>query len=257
MIVLKLGGSVLTDKSAAETVNEPALRRAAAAIAAVRSGPDATSNEEGVVVVHGGGSFGHHHAEAHGVSETAGTHDANALWEIHDAMRRLNDRVTGALREAGVSPAPVHPFSLARRDNHGRLTLPTEGVAMMVAEGFVPVLHGDGVIHAGRGVTVLSGDELVVALARDLEADRVGLCTTVPGVLRDDTVVERVDSMDEVRDVLGGSDGVDVTGGMAAKVDSLLGLEAPARIFGLDALPSFLDGEAVGTLVAGGTDERT
>jgi len=243
VIVLKLGGSVITDKSTPETVDETAVERAATALADAR--------DRAVVVVHGAGSFGHHHAAAHGVTPTEGTHDSEALWEIHDAMRRLNDRVTGALRAAGLSPAPVHPFSLGHRDADGELTLPTGGVAAMLEEGFVPVLHGDGVVHRGRGVTILSGDELVVRLARDLGADRVGLCSTVPGVLREGAVIERIDALSDVRDVLGGADGVDVTGGMAGKVDSLLGLGAPGRIFGLDALESFLDGESVGTLVDG------
>jgi isopentenyl phosphate kinase len=244
---LKLGGSVITDKTTRETVDEDALSRAAAAIAAVRSGPAPPA----VVVVHGGGSFGHHHAEAHGVSTDRGTHDPAALWAVNDAMRRLNDHVTGALRAAGLAPAPVHPFSLAHRDREGRLTLPSAGVGTMLAEGFVPVLHGDGVVHRGQGVTVLSGDEIVVSLARSLPAGRVGLCSTVPGVLRDGAVVPRIDAIEEVADALGGADGVDVTGGMAGKVDRLLGLDAPARIFGLESLSAFLDGEAVGTLVAG------
>ncbi|PSQ38492.1 acetylglutamate kinase [Halobacteriales archaeon SW_12_71_31] len=246
MIVLKLGGSVITDKSTPETVDEPALERAATALSAAR--------EREVVVVHGAGSFGHHHAAAHGVTPTEGTHDPEALWEVHDAMRRLNDRVTGAFRAAGLAPAPVHPFSLGHRDAAGELTLPTRGIATTLAEGFVPVLHGDGVVHRDRGVTILSGDELVVRLARDLGADRVGFCSTVPGVLRDGAVIERIDAMSEVSDVLGGAEGVDVTGGMAGKVDSLLGLGAPGRIFGPDALAAFLDGEPVGTLVDGRED---
>ncbi len=247
MIVLKLGGSVLTDKSRPETVDEAALERAVAAVAEFRARADPPD----LVVVHGGGSFGHVHADAHDVTTDRGTSDPEALWAVHDAMRRLNDRVTGALRAAGVAPAPVHPFSLAHRDATGELTLPTAGIATMVGEGFVPVLHGDGVVHRGRGVTVLSGDDIVVALARALDADRVGLCSTVPGVLRDGAVVDRIDAMDDVADALGGSDGVDVTGGMAGKVDSLLRLDAPAHVFGLDALSSFLAGEPAGTVVDG------
>lgn len=245
MIVCKLGGSVITDKSTPETVDEAALRRAAAALA------DA---DREVVVVHGAGSFGHHHAAAHGVSPEEGTRDPEALWDVHDSMRRLNDRVTGALRAVGMSPAPVHPFSLAHRDADGDLTMPVGGVEAMLEEGFTPVLHGDGVVHRGQGVTILSGDEVVVRLARALEADRVGLCSTVPGVLRDGRVIDRIDSLSAVADVLGGADGVDVTGGMAGKVDSLLGLAAPARIFGLDDLADFLDGAPVGTLVSGADD---
>ncbi|MFW6045379.1 MAG: acetylglutamate kinase, partial [Natronomonas sp.] len=56
--VLKLGGSVITDKTEPETVDHSSLRTAAVAI----------GTTDDLVVVHGGGSFGHHHAAAHGVT---------------------------------------------------------------------------------------------------------------------------------------------------------------------------------------------
>jgi isopentenyl phosphate kinase len=243
MILVKLGGSVVTRKDEPETVDRGALERAAAALGTV---------DEGLVVVHGGGSFGHHHAERHGIDQTAGSHDPAAVRDVHGAMKRLNDAVVGALAAAGVPAVPVHPFSLAHRDPGGGVTVPTGGVAAALDEGFAPVLHGDVVVHAGEGATVLSGDELVVELARALAPDRVGLCSTVPGVLRDGEVVERIDAFGEVVDALGGSDATDVTGGMAGKVRRLLTLEAPASVFGPGDLPGFVAGERVGTLIAGG-----
>ena len=141
-------------------------------------------------------------------------------------------------------------MSAGARDADGDLSVPTEQVATMVAEGFVPVLHGDGVVHADEGVTVVSGDELVAALAAALDADRVGLCSTVPGVLDgDDEVIPRIGAFDEVADVLGVSDATDVTGGMAAKVRQLLALDSPAYVFGPEAVERFLAGEDAGTRI--------
>jgi isopentenyl phosphate kinase len=241
--VLKLGGSVITDKTAAETVDDAALSAAAEALGGY---------DEPLVVVHGGGSFGHPHAEAHGLSTTTGTHDVAAVMDVHEAMKALNDAVVGALHGAGVDAIPVHPLSGAARGGDGTLTYPPDTVAAMLEEGFVPVLHGDGVVHAGKGVSVLSGDEIVASLATQLDADRIGLCSTVPGVLdADGMVIERIDDFGAVADVLGGSDATDVTGGMAGKVKSLLSLSAPASIFGPDALDSFLRGETVGTVIDG------
>jgi len=114
----------------------------------------------------------------------------------------------------------------------------------------VPVLHGDGVAHAGEGVTVLSGDEIVVRLGEGLAADRVGVCSTVPGVLdADGAVIDRIDSFDAAADALGASDATDVSGGMAGKVRRLLALSVPARVFGADDLDAFLRGGSPGTLI--------
>ncbi|ELY57238.1 isopentenyl phosphate kinase [Natronococcus jeotgali] len=249
MIVLKLGGSVVTDKDRAETLDGEALDRAADAVADALAVPS-EALAEGLVVVHGGGSFGHHNASEHGVSTIAGTRDPTAVHDIHGAMTTLNRFVLSRLLERDVPAVPVHPFSAGHRDADGEFHLPTGQVATLLAEGFVPVLHGDVIAHAGEGVTIVSGDELVAELARALEADRIGLCSTVPGVLdADDRVVERIESYGTVADVLGESESTDVTGGMAAKVRALLELEADASIFGLEELEGFLEGAEPGTTI--------
>jgi isopentenyl phosphate kinase len=246
-VVLKLGGSVVTEKDEPETVDTSRLGSAADAVA---------ESDDDLVVVHGGGSFGHHHAAEYGVSTTDGTHDPAGVGAIHGAMKRLNDAVVAALTERGVPAVPVHPFSAASRDAEGQLTLPTAQVRTLLGEGFVPVLHGDLVAHEGEGATVLSGDELVVELAPAVDADRVGVCSTVPGVLDGDgEVVDRIDAFEDVAAALGDSESTDVSGGMAGKVRALLALSSPAHVFGPDALGEFLAGESPGTTV-GGSDTR-
>ncbi|QLG48225.1 isopentenyl phosphate kinase [Natrinema halophilum] len=245
MMVLKLGGSVITEKERPETLDGESLERAADAIAAARA-----DGLDDLIVVHGGGSFGHHNASEHGVSTTNGTHDASAILEIHGAMKTLNQFVLSRLVDRDVQAVPVHPFSTAHRDVEARLEFPTEQVETMLAEGFVPVLHGDVIAHSGAGATVVSGDELVAELARALAADRVGLCSTVPGVLdENDAVVDRISDFGSVASALGASEATDVTGGMAGKVRTLLDIDAEASIFGLDALRTFLDGSTPGTTI--------
>jgi isopentenyl phosphate kinase len=245
--VLKLGGSVVTDKTDPETVDTDSLERAAGDIAAN------TDEHPDLVLVHGGGSFGHPNAERHGVTTTAGTRDPGAVREIHGAMRELNAAVVDALADAGVPAVPVAPFSGARRTTDGTVAVPHPTVGTMLTEGFVPVLHGDVVASEGAGVTVVSGDELVTALAAALDADRIGLCSDVPGVLdTDGAIIDRITAFEDAAGALGGSATTDVTGGMAAKVRTLLDLGAPASVFDLDGLSSFLDGGSPGTLVTGG-----
>lgn len=246
--VLKLGGSLITEKANRETVDDDALTDALDAVADALAETD-----EDLVLVHGGGSFGHYHAAERGVTTSEGTRDARDVVAIHDAMGRLNATVVEGLHDRDVSALPVRPLSLASKDADGDLDLPARGVTRSLDEGFCPVLHGDGVVQSGSGVTILSGDELVVALARSLPVDRVGLCSTVPGVLDSEgAVVDRIDRFDDVAAALGGSDATDVTGGMAGKVRALLELPVPAHVFGPDGLRAFLDGDTPGTLVAGG-----
>ncbi|WP_266076763.1 isopentenyl phosphate kinase [Haladaptatus caseinilyticus] len=244
LTVLKLGGSVITDKDRADTLDGETLGHVADALG--------EANADDLVLVHGGGSFGHHHANEHGVSTTTGSHDIDAVTDIHGAMKTLNEFVLSRLHDRGIAAVPVHPFSTAVRDANASLTLPTGHIETMVAEGFVPVLHGDVIAHEKEGVTVVSGDELVVSVASHLDADRVGFCSTVPGVLDENAeIVPEITAYEQVADVLGESESTDVTGGMAGKVRSLLELGAPASIFGPDDVSAFLGGETPGTRIDG------
>jgi isopentenyl phosphate kinase len=241
-VVLKLGGSVITQKDQPETLDHPTIERAVGSIAA--------ADLDRLVLVHGGGSFGHAAAAAHDVSHTAGTRDATAVREIHAAMGRLNEAVIDRLAGHGVPAVPGRPLSAAARENDGRLSLAAEPVETLLAEGFVPVLHGDIVGHREHGATILSGDEIVSALAGFLDVDRVGLCSTVSGVLdQDGAPIGAIEAIEDVEHLIGEADTTDVTGGMAGKVRALLGLEAPADVFGLDDLDAFLAGESPGTRV--------
>lgn len=243
--LLKLGGSVITDKDRPETVDRASIERAARDISTFLSDGD-----ERLILVHGGGSFGHHRASAHDITETRGSRDAAALVDVHRGMGELNDAVLAGLHEHGVQAIPVRPLSLCYRDEAGTLSMPSRHLAAMLEEIFVPVVHGDVVVHSGSGGTVLSGDEIVASVARSLDIERIGLCSTVPGVLDEDgTVIPAIDSVDTFADALGESDATDVTGGMARKVERMLALESPASVFGLDELDVFLETGTAGTVI--------
>jgi isopentenyl phosphate kinase len=239
--VLKIGGSVITRKDRPETIDRSALDRATDAVAEI---------SDPLVLVHGAGSFGHHHADEHGVSTTDGTSDPAAIRAIHGSMKRLNDAVLESLAGAGVSAVPVHPLSAGARTADGALRLGTDAVATMLGESLVPVLHGDVIAHEGRGATIISGDELVATVARVLSADRVGVCSSVPGVYdANGDVIDRIEAFEDVVEAVGASDATDVTGGMAGKVRQLSSLDAPAHVFDLDGLSAFVSGGDPGTRV--------
>jgi isopentenyl phosphate kinase len=90
----------------------------------------------------------------------------------------------------------------------------------------VPVLYGDVVVDRSLGVCILSGDQIVTYLARNLGAERVVLATNVDGVLDPEgRIIEKISS-ENAQSILGFTDEIegDVTGGMKGKVAELLEL---------------------------------
>ncbi len=243
--ILKIGGSVLTDKTVLESAKMEAIERIAAEIA---------GHDSGLILVHGAGSFGHIHAKNYSLVERF---SREGVLETHRSVVRLNDLVVEALRRAGSSPVPVHPLSCTiLRD--GRIeAMQIDQFGEMVDWGLVPVLHGDVAVDRSRGAGIVSGDQLVTHLARSLEPEIVALGTAVDGVIFNGKVLAEVkrEDLPEIGTELGPSAGVDVTGGMRGKLEELLDLAdegISSLIFNAEKagmIERVLGGERAGTLV--------
>lgn len=212
--VMKIGGSILTDKSSPGAARLEEIERVAEEIALM---------PEGLVLVHGAGSFGHIPAKRHGLPERF---SPEGLLETHRSVVRLNDLVVEALGRAGVAPIPVHPLSCTLLRS-GRIEhLSIEPLVEMLREGMMPVLHGDVAMDAVRRAGIVSGDQLVTYLARALRAEIVAVGSDVEGVLLSGRAMREITRSDLglIDGALGGSAGVDVTGGMRRKLLELLDL---------------------------------
>jgi isopentenyl phosphate kinase len=110
----------------------------------------------------------------------------------------------------------------------------TEPVHRALEEGLVPLVHGDVALDEVRGGTIVSTEELLAFLARELEPGRILLLGETPGVLRGSSdpagpggsVIPHItpENLGAVAASLGGSRGPDVTGGMLSKVHQMLDL---------------------------------
>lgn len=245
--VLKIGGSILTDKSRELEPRPDEIRRVAEEIAA---------HPDGVVLVHGAGSFGHIPAKKYGLPQEF---NREGLRVTHRSVARLCEMVVEALSRAGVESLPVHPLSCLCLKG-GRIDrFFMEPISEMLKDGIMPVLHGDVAMDAVGKAAIVSGDQLVSYIARSLHADVVGIGSNVDGVLFSGRPLARITRTDlnQVQDAIGGSGEVDVTGGMRGKLLELLdladlGIESMIFNAGTDGnIARALKGEYVGTRIGG------
>ncbi len=224
LIFLKLGGSLITDKRQVETVRADVLTRVATELAAVCHANPALH----LIIAHGSGSFGHVHAKHYGTR--AGVHTA-AEWMgfalTADAAARLNRQVISALLQAGVPAWSLQPGALLRCVD-GRIARGMiDNIQQALACGVVPVVFGDVALDDVRGGTIASTEEIFEWLAVQLRPQRIVLAGEVDGIYTADpqldATAQRIPTitprtLHELQAVVGDSHGVDVTGGMAAKV---------------------------------------
>jgi isopentenyl phosphate kinase len=224
VIFLKLGGSLITDKTGVEAVRDDVLARVAAEIAAARQDIPGLR----LVVGHGGGSFGHVAAAKYGTRQGVETDEQwLGFAEVHAAMVRLNRLVTEALLLAGIPALSLQPSASTLCEN-GRITqIEAAPVLAALDAGLVPVIYGDVAFDSEIGGTIISTEEVMMALADALKPSWLLLAGEVPGVLDEaGNVIPLITAanFDDIKPVLGGSRGTDVTGGMVSKVKSMLAL---------------------------------
>ena len=240
-LILKLGGSVITDKSAGCAVDHARLASVAGAIAGTRAG--------GILVIHGAGSCGHPEAKRYHLDKGVSAGSTEGIFVTHKAVSSLNDAVVAALRKKGIAAVGIHPLHTGIADKGRLVGFECRHLETMLALGMVPVIHGDVVMDLSRGACIVSGDQLVRYLAVALRISRVGLATDVPGVLDGDVVVPAITRKTVPALQIGSSNHTDVTGGMRGKIDELLGLaDAGIRsdIFHVSRIPDFLCGAGHG-----------
>ncbi len=242
-ILLKLGGSILTDKGRQGIADLGRIRSIAGEIAR-RDGSD-------ICIVHGAGSFGHPEAHRYGLAGgERGADLAEGIARTHAAVCSLNAILVSALLESGIEAVGIHPLGSAIAHDGRLVTLGERPLLALMEAGVTPVLHGDVVMDEARGVSIVSGDQIVRFLAERIPFTRVGLATDVPGVLDSGgTVICRIGPDSGLMVSAGSSGHTDVTGGMAGKVQELLGLAkcgVSSDIFHVSRLGDFLDGRPHG-----------
>jgi isopentenyl phosphate kinase len=292
MFFLKLGGSLITDKTRENAPRLDVITRLAREIQQFKTQVPQLK----MLLGHGSGSFGHAAARRYGTR--SGVHDADA-WrgfaEVSVAAARLNRIVADALHEAGLPVIGVAPSASAQCED-GRLAhLAVEPIRQALDHGLIPLVMGDVAFDGVRGGTIVSTEEVFAYLADHLPVSHVLLAGETEGVYhafvgtgRGGTrhggtrhggtrhggtrhgpslhVIPLITPLnwDLIRDGVGGSGGADVTGGMAGKVQDMLALvlrhpTVTVRIFsGLveGEVARALRGERVGTEIAATDDAR-
>ncbi len=256
--VVKLGGSVVTDKaSEALRVRVDVVQRLADELAALTTRP--------LVLVHGAGSYGHRIVRRTGIHRGLSDLDSRlALGETQRLQYDLDSRITALLLEAGLPVMPVQASASARMQAGKLVAMDTDTLRLMCDQGLVPLLYGVPAVDSALGCAILSGDQIAPYVARQLGIRTLVHVTDVDGVYDDDPAdnpqairIARVDrdSWHEARRRLSGSRSVDVTGGMAGKVEALLDLAREGLVTRIVSghvpgrLTAALAGEDVGTLV--------
>jgi isopentenyl phosphate kinase len=229
-VFLKLGGSLITDKKREQTPRLDVIRRLAEEI---RQATDARPDLQ-LLIGHGSGSYGHFVGQRYRTREgTVNDESWRGYAETGAVAARLNRQVTDALLEAGLPVLSVQPSASALCHDGELLHLEVRPIVTALGKGLIPLVYGDVALDEVRGCTIISTEKILCYLARLLKPQRIVLAGVVDGVYDRDPLQDPAArpiaeispaNYAQVEQRLGGSHGVDVTGGMFSKVREMAAL---------------------------------
>lgn len=222
---LKLGGSIITEKTGQYAARLKTIQRIADEIAeALKQDPSIR-----LLLGHGSGSFGHTAASLYGTHLGAETdQDWMGFAAVWKAAHALDSIVVDALVSAGL-PAVVFPPSASSLSTNGALTsIASEPIEHALKAGLLPVVYGDVVFDTTIGASIASTEEVFLRLSESIKPSRVLLAGRAEGVYeisgQERKLIREITPRIRPRLHFESPEGEDVTGGMAAKVDLCLEL---------------------------------
>jgi isopentenyl phosphate kinase len=223
-VILKIGGSVITDKNGDLAAKTEIINRLAEEIKHANVGD--------LIIVHGGGSFGHPTAQKWGLKD--GFKEPTQMLgfaETHHVMTVLNGLVMDALVWHEIPAVSVAPSCGFLTENGRIKSSDCTMVERMMRMGFTPVLYGDATLDEKLGFTVLSGDQLVTYLALKFNACKIVMGVDCDGLYDADPKTDKnakmfqhlsLKELQALQGKLAKPANADVTGGIQGKVSELL-----------------------------------
>lgn len=261
MYILKLGGSLLTEKKSGQPKARIAqIQRIAREIKLAQE-----KNNFSLVLVHGVGSFGHPRAQEYKLWQGI----FNRKQYLEFCRNNLDDLTLNKILlenflEKDLPVFPVQPSAVITQVNGKIKTFETKIIKELLQKNFIPVLYGNVVLDSALNGSVCSGDAIVCYLAKKLKAARVFFATDVDGVYTADPnsdtqaiLIKKIDkkNFEQIFPGIGKSSAkTDAGGGMRGKIleikeqisqieTSIFNGSQPENIF------EVLTGKCLGTLI--------
>ena len=218
IVVVKLGGSVITYKKRAFTANRPSIHRIARELA---------KRKEHLILLNGAGSFGHIPVKRYGLDHGYKVGKKEGFARTKLQLLRLQEIIVSILCDHGVPVVPFvsSSFMLARCGRLRKVELTP--IRRFLDLGLVPLFGGDLVPDLKQGWSVVSADQMASWIAPRIGAAMIIYGTDVDGLYASDPktseyarLIESLhyDEVGQVARLVVGSRMPDVTAGMRGKL---------------------------------------
>lgn len=227
LLLIKLGGSLITDKSRPLTPRLEIIRRLGMEI---KSALSAKKNIR-IILSHGSGSFGHIPAKKYGTADGFNNSKGRlGACMTNDTAAKLNRIIIQELISTGLPVAFIPPSSIFIAENGKPLKIFIEPILVLLEKGIIPILYGDVIWDTKKGSSIFSGETCLKIVAQELIKRGWRISRDIQlgiekGVLdKKGKVIPHITPVKfaKLHRIIGKSANQDVTGGMWHKVQESL-----------------------------------
>ena len=206
MILIKLGGSIITNKEKPISARRKTIYNILKQIRKIK---------EPKIIVHGGGSYGHYWSVQYGMHTKPAKYDLKGVSVVKNSMIQLNRIIL----DAGVKNR-LNPYSLPPTDfMSGNRPIKSKILTIndIAKSGLTPITYGDALWYGQKKSYILSGDIIMTTLAKTLKPRLSIFALNVDGVYSNMKSKKLIYDFKKEKPSIS-TNKMDVTGGMTRKI---------------------------------------
>jgi len=227
LTLIKLGGSIITDKEIPMSLRKETLRRLVGEIASAKQ----EKPDQMLIVGHGQGSFAHVPASKY--QTMAGFINEESLLGmaiVQDSAATLNRLVVHEFIKHELPAVSFYASNTIVTDNRKKLFFCADVIKEYLQKDLLPVTCGDVLVDRKQGCTIWSTEKILAFLAdyfleQKIEINKIIHVTEVAGFLdKQGQLVPEItaETWPKISRDLRNTRGFDVTGGMGLKIEESL-----------------------------------
>ena len=207
MILIKLGGSIITNKERPLSPRIKTIDNIAKQLKKI---------SEPFIIVHGGGSFGHYWSVKYDMHTKPAKYDYHGVAIVKNSMVELNKIILDTLAKNKLNPYCLPPTDFM--SGNKPITPKVKEIKKIAESNLIPVTFGDALWYGQKKSYILSGDKIMSIFAKVLRPRLSIFVLNVDGLYSDFKTKQLIhdikDQQASIQDIP-----MDVTGGMRRKVE--------------------------------------
>ena len=207
MILIKLGGSIITNKEKPLSPRKKTIDNLTKSLRKI---------SEPIIIVHGGGSYGHYWSVKYDMHTKEKKYDLRGVAIIKNSMIELNKIILDSLLKNKLSPYCLPPTDFMTGNKP--IVKKVKEIEKIAKSGMIPVTFGDALWFGQKKTYILSGDKIMTHLAKILRPRLSIFALNEDGLYSDLKSKKLIYELKGKRPLIS-ENRMDVTGGMTRKVE--------------------------------------